>query len=92
MNIYVGNLSFQTTDDDLRQAFAPFGSVVRAVVVKDRATGKSKGFGFVEMPDNVEAGTAIRRMDGTALQGRNLKVNEARPREDGARDGARPTR
>jgi RNA recognition motif-containing protein len=91
VNIYVGNLSFQTTEDELKEAFLRFGNVSRAVVVKDRATGKSKGFGFVEMPDNVEAAAAIRRMDGSALKGRNLKVNEARPRESegGAREGVR---
>jgi len=81
VNIYVGNLSFQTTEDELREAFVRFGNVSRAVVVKDRSTGKSKGFGFIEMPDNVEAAAAIRRMDGAALNGRNLKVNEARPRD-----------
>lgn len=78
-NLYVGNLSYQTTADDLREAFSEFGTVVRAQVVSDRETNRSRGFGFVEMADGAEA--AIAAMNGTSFQGRTLTVNEARPRE-----------
>lgn len=81
MNIYVGNLSYQTTEDDLRQAFEAHGEVSSAAIIKDRETGRSKGFGFVEMADDDNAREAIRSLDGSDLQGRNIKVNEARPRE-----------
>ena len=80
-NIYVGNLSYQTTSDELKSAFEEFGAVDRANVVMDRETGRSRGFGFVEMPNSEEAANAIEKMDGADLGGRNLKVNEARPRE-----------
>lgn len=79
-NLYVGNLSYQTTADDLREAFSQHGTVTRAQVVSDRETGRSRGFGFVEMSDGAEA--AISAMNGTSLQGRTLTVNEARPREE----------
>jgi RNA recognition motif-containing protein len=80
MNIYVGNLSWSTTDADLSSLFSPFGQVSSAKVVEDRATGRSRGFGFVEMDD--EGGRkAIQALNGTDLQGRNLKVNESQPRE-----------
>ena len=78
--LYVGNLSFNTTADDLRQAFSPFGSVTSASVVADRDTGRSRGFGFVEMDDGGDA--AIQGLHGTDLQGRTLTVNEAKPREE----------
>ena len=81
MNIYVGNLSFQLTEQDLRAEFEKFGKVDRAHVATDKFTGKSRGFGFVEMPNGSEAEVAIKRMDGTSVKGRNLKVNEARSRE-----------
>ena len=82
MNIYVGNLSFQITEEDLRNEFAKFGKVNKASIVKDKLTGKSKGFGFVEMPNLSEAELAIKKLDGASVKGRNLKVNEARPRDD----------
>ena len=79
-NLYVGNLSFDTTSDDLRDAFAAHGTVRSAQVIMDRDTGRPRGFGFVEMSDGAEA--AIKALDGTQLQGRTINVNEARPRED----------
>ena len=82
MNIYVGNLSFEVTDDDLRQAFEEFGAVESAAVIMDKFSGRSRGFGFIEMPTNEEAQAAISGLDGSDLKGRNLKVNEARPRDD----------
>jgi RNA recognition motif-containing protein len=82
MNIYVGNLSFDTTEDDLRQAFAPYGTVTSAAVIKDKVSGDSRGFGFVELSGNLEARKAIEALNGTDLRGRTLKVNEARPREE----------
>ncbi len=80
-NIYVGNLSFQTTEQDLEAAFSAYGQVERAQLVKDRDTGKSRGFGFVEMADDAGADRAIEALNGSQLDGRNLTVNEARPRE-----------
>ncbi len=80
MNIFVGNLPFTTSDDDLREAFAAFGAVDSAQVITDRETGRSRGFGFVEMPNNDEAQQAITGMNGADLGGRNLTVNEARPK------------
>jgi len=82
MNIYVGNLSRETTEDDLRQAFEAFGQVESASVIKDRFTGESRGFGFVEMPSKDEAQAAITGMNGKDLMGRALNVNEARPRTE----------
>ena len=81
MNIYVGNLAFTTTDHDLRQLFEPYGAVDEIRVITDRDTGRSKGFGFVEMPDSTPAKTAMARLQGTELAGRALTVNEAKPRE-----------
>lgn len=82
MNIYVGNLSYGVTSEELRSAFAQFGSVDRADVIMDRATGRSKGFGFVEMSDANEAKAAIDGLNGKDLDGRAMNVNEARPRVD----------
>lgn len=93
MNIYVGNLSYDTTDDELLSAFADFGEVASAVVIKDKLSGNSRGFGFVEMPQKTEAQAAIQGLNGQDLNGRKLTVNEARPREErpqfggGNRDG-----
>ncbi len=87
MNIYVGNLSHDVTDDDLRQAFEAFGEVSSATVIKDKYTGDSRGFGFVEMPTKAEAQAAIDDLNGKDLKGRNLNVNEARPRTEGRRGG-----
>jgi RNA recognition motif-containing protein len=81
-NIYVGNLPFSTTKDDLRQVFEKFGQVVSAEVITDRQTGRSRGFGFVEMADDSQAEAAIAGLGGTDLGGRTLTVNETRPRED----------
>ncbi|OHB80110.1 MAG: RNA-binding protein [Planctomycetes bacterium RBG_16_55_9] len=87
MNIYVGNLSQETTEDDLRQAFEAFGQVESATVVKDRFSGESRGFGFVEMPSKQEAQTAIQEMNGKDLHGRAINVNEARPKAPRAGGG-----
>jgi cold-inducible RNA-binding protein len=88
MRIFVGNLSFNTSDSDLANAFAVYGEVVSAQVVTDRETMRSRGFAFVEMPDAEAANTAIQSLGGTELQGRSLTVNEAKPREDrGSRGG-----
>jgi RNA recognition motif-containing protein len=83
LNIFVGNLSFNIRDEDLRTAFAKFGQVDSAQVVTDRSSGRSRGFGFVEMPDD-EGKAAIAALNGTELEGRPLTVNEARPRNDRA--------
>jgi len=80
--LYVGGLSFQTTDDGLRSAFAGAGTVVSAVVIKDKYSGQSKGFGFVEMSTDEEANAAIEMWNGKSLDDRTIKVNEARPMED----------
>ena len=82
MKLYVGNLSFQTSSDDLQQLFAQVGSVESASVVEDRDTGRSRGFGFVEMSTSEEGQAAIQQFDGKEVDGRSLKVNEAKPRED----------
>jgi cold-inducible RNA-binding protein len=88
MKLYVGNLSFQTSDDDLRDLFAQAGTVETANVVQDRDTGRSRGFGFVEMASKEEGEAAIQQFNGKEFNGRNLTVNEARPREDrGGRGG-----
>jgi len=82
MNIYVGNLPREATDEDLRKAFEAFGEVTSAKIITDKFTGDSRGFGFVEMSKNSEAQSAISGLDGKDLKGRALKVNEARPRRD----------
>lgn len=82
MNIYVGNLPYDVSDDELRQLFAEFGEVASANVIKDRVTGNSKGFGFVEMNADDEGQKAIDELNGTELKGRNLKINLARPRTE----------
>ena len=87
MRIYVGNLSYDVTDDDLKGAFEKFGQVESATTIRDNYTGKSKGFGFVEMPSRDEALAAIEGLNGTDLMERTLKVNEAKPRTDGPRGG-----
>ena len=80
MNIYVGNLPYSATDSELRDLFGQFGAVSKTNVISDRDTGRSKGFGFVEMENAEDGERAIRELDGNDLDGRNLKVNEARPR------------
>ena len=88
MKLYVGNLSFQTSSEDLQELFAKAGTVESATVVEDRETGRSRGFGFVEMATNEEGQAAIQQFNGKEFNGRNLTVNEARPREDrGGRGG-----
>lgn len=87
--LYVGNLSYQTTEDELKGLFAQAGSVVEVAIIKDRDTGRSKGFGFVEMADQAAASAAIEQFNGTEFGGRTLKVAEARPRE---REGRREDR
>jgi RNA recognition motif-containing protein len=88
MKIYVGNLSFNTGDEGLRNAFSPFGTVREATVITDRDSGQSRGFGFVEIADDASAQAAIQALNGTALDGRSLKVNEAKPRTDRPRSNA----
>jgi RNA recognition motif-containing protein len=82
VNIYAGNLSYDVTEDDLRNMFEAHGKVDRASVVMDRMTGRGKGFGFVEMPNDKEARAAISALNETEMQGRKLMVNEAKPKED----------
>ena len=82
MNIFVGNLAWTTTEDELAQLFEPYGVVEQARIATDRETGRSRGFGFVEMPDATQAQAAIDGLNGTSLEGRPLTVNEARPREE----------
>jgi len=89
MNIYVGNLSFEVTEQDLQQAFEAFGQVESVNIIKDRFSGESKGFGFVEMPAKGEAESAINDLNGKELKGRALKVSEARPRSETRRGGGR---
>ena len=90
MDIYVGNLAYATDDEGLRAAFASFGEVSSARVVTDRMTGRSKGFGFVEMPNADEAKAAIEAINGIEFGGRPLRVNESRPREERPIRRARP--
>ncbi len=82
MNIYVGNLSYNMTDEDLEKMFQEFGTVSEAKIITDRDTGRSKGFGFVEMPNQAEGDEAIKELDGKEIDGRNIKVNVAKPKED----------
>jgi cold-inducible RNA-binding protein len=89
MNIYVGNLSHQVTEDDLRKAFEAFGQVESANIIKDKFSGESRGFGFVQMPSKTEAQSAIEKMNGTDLMGRTINVNEARPRVERPSGGGR---
>ncbi|MDP2267614.1 MAG: RNA-binding protein [Deltaproteobacteria bacterium] len=99
MNIYVGNLPYSTDEEGLRQMFSQYGEVASTSVIIDRATGRSRGFGFVEMPNDDEAREAIETMHGAELAGRALVANEARPREErpsngggGSRDSRGPRR
>jgi RNA recognition motif-containing protein len=80
VQIYAGNLSYKMTEDSLRELFERFGAVTSVKIVKDRETGRSKGFGFVEMPDGTEAEKAIQHLNGTDAMGRNIRVNIARPK------------
>ncbi len=87
MNIYVGNLSYEVTDSDLRAAFSSIGEVTSAKVIVDNYTNKSKGFGFVEMSDSGQAKQAIEQLNGSELKGRAITVNEARPKKEGGGGG-----
>jgi cold-inducible RNA-binding protein len=87
VNIYVGNLSRDVAESDLKEAFQAFGEITTCNIIKDKFTGESRGFGFVEMPNKDEAEKAIAGMNGKDLKGRNLTVNEARPRTDRPRTG-----
>ncbi len=82
VNIYVGNLPYRVDEESLRQLFTPYGAVESSKVIKDRQTGKSKGFGFIEMSTQAEADAAIKALNETALDGRNMKVSIAKPREE----------
>jgi len=86
-NIFVGNLNFKTSEDDLRKLFEPYGAVDRVTVLTDRDTGRSRGFAFVEMANTDEGDKAIAALNGTQLEGRTLNINEARPK--GERSGGR---
>jgi len=82
MNIYVGNLPYNVTEDDLREAFSEFGEITSATLISDKFSGQSKGFGFVEMGNNSEADAAIKALNESSFKGRNIKVNQAKPRGD----------
>lgn len=81
MNLFVGNLPYRLSEDQLREAFEEYGTVSSCTIIKDRVTGQSKGFGFLEMPETDEAETAINHLNGRDFMGRKINVNEARPRE-----------
>lgn len=87
VNIYVGNLSFDTTEDELRNAFAAYGEVSSVAVIKDKFSGQSRGFGFVDMAGKPEGNAAMQALNGTDLNGRSLTVNEAKPREERSNGG-----
>ena len=87
MNIYVSNLGFNIQDEDLKEFFTPYGEVTSAKIINDRETGKSRGFGFVEMSDDAAAKKAIAELDGGDVEGRTIKVMEAKPKEDRPRGG-----
>jgi RNA recognition motif-containing protein len=82
MNIFVSNLSFNVQDEDLREFFTPYGEVTSAKIINDRETGRSRGFGFIEMSDDAAAKKAITELDGASVDGRTIKVMEAKPKED----------
>jgi len=90
MKLFVGNLSFQTTEDEVLRAFTPYGNVESVSILTDRMTGQSRGFGFVEMPDRTEAQNAINALNGAELNGRAMNVNEARPKTEGGFGGGKP--
>ena len=88
MNMYVGNLPYSVSEEDLRTVFAEFGEIASVNIITDKISGQSKGFGFVDMPNNSEADKAIKALNGSDLQGRSIKVNQAKPR--GERSSRRP--
>ena len=87
MNIYIGNLSYEVTEEDLRQLFEEFGQIESVKIIKDHYSGRSKGFGFIEMPDRAGAENAIKSLEGKEMKGRTIKVNKARSRNDSRRGG-----
>ena len=89
MDIYVGNLPYETTEEDLKDLFAEFGSVSNARVITDKYTGRSKGFGFVDMPNQEEAEEAVKQLEGKIIGGRNINVNEAKRRQENSQQGPR---
>lgn len=89
MNIYIGNLPYNTSEDDLRDLFSAHGEVSSVNIIIDRDSGRSKGFGFVEMPDKAQAESAINAINQTDVSGRSVRVNEARPRNDNRGGGRR---
>jgi RNA recognition motif-containing protein len=90
MNMYVGNLTFSVNEDDLKEVFAEFGEIESIKIIKDKFSGQSKGFGFVEMPSNSEADKAIKALNGSPMKGQAMKVNQANPK--GNRASARKSR
>ncbi len=92
MNIYIGNLAYGVTEEELKELFVSHGKVASAHLIKDKISGRSKGFGFVEMPDAAEAAAAISALDGKEMKGRNLTVKEARPPANDRRSGSGPRR
>ena len=91
MNIYVGNLSYEVKEEDLKKEFEVYGQVESVKIIQDNFTGRSKGFGFVEMPNNAEGQKAIEGLNGKELKGRALNINEARPKTEGRREQRRPS-
>ena len=89
MNIYVGNLPYSIVEEDLKEIFEEYGEVASVKIITDKLTGRSKGFGFVEMDDNQEANKAIEELNNAELSGRNIRVNESRPRSNDSRGGNR---
>jgi len=92
MNMYVGNLAYTVTEEDLTEIFSEFGEIASINIIKDRYSGQSKGFGFVEMPDNSEADKAIKALNGSQLKDRDIKVNQAKPKSKRERGSRRPPR
>ena len=90
MNMYIGNLAYNVTEEDLTEAFSEFGNVESVNIIKDRFSGQSKGFGFVDMPDNSEADKAIKALNGSRMKGRDIKVNQANQRTKGKKKNRRP--
>jgi RNA recognition motif-containing protein len=82
MNIYVGNLSYEVTEDEVKDIFSPHGEISSLSIIKDKYSGQSKGFGFIEMPNQAEAEEAIKALNESELKGRNIKVNQAKPKEE----------
>ncbi len=89
MNIYIGNLPYSISEDELRELFAAHGEVSSANIIMDRDSGRSKGFGFIEMPDKAQGEAAVNAINQTDVQGRSVRVNEARPRNDNRGGGGR---